>query len=131
MDIVVGRQFGQHRVQKAPEVKLFIDAMLKRILIAEANDPDVMIREAAVELRILVLGHVTGDAVFVAHRASQWFAGLGIMRAVDGCMSGCGRVTGNALCIVKAGFSDETLMRIMTGYASDSQIGPAPASTFR
>ena len=108
-----------------------IDVTLKRVWVAGANDPDVMIREAAVELRILVLGHVTLDAVFGAHPAGGRFAGLGTMRTVDGCISGCGRMTGKTLCIIKAGIPHERLMRIMTGYASDSWVGPAPASTFR
>ncbi len=89
-----------------------------------------MIREATVELRILVLGHVARDAVFGAHRASRRFAGLRTMRAVDGCISGDGRVTGKTLCIIKAGITHEWLMWIMTGYTSDSRVRPAPASTF-
>jgi hypothetical protein len=108
-----------------------IEATLTRVWIARANDSDVMIREAAVELRILVLGHVARDAVFGAHRASGRFVGLWTMPAVDGCISGCGRVTGKTHCIIKAGISRERLMWIMTGYASDSRVGPAPASTLR
>ena len=69
--------------------------------------------------------------MFCAHRACRLFAGLWTMRAVDCCTSGSGRVTGNTLCIVKAGLSNQRLMRIMTGYASDSRVGPDPASTFR
>lgn len=56
----------------------------KRVWIARVNDPDVMIREAAVELRILDLGHVARDAMFGAHRASGKLSGLGATRAVDG-----------------------------------------------
>ena len=108
--------------------RVYPDLVSQRIRITRTNNPDVVVREAAVELWIVVFRHVAGDAVLCAYRTGRWFAVPLILR--DGCggVSGRSAMAGKALRIVKRCIPHERHMRIMTCDARDARVGPAPAS---
>lgn len=91
------------------------------------NNPDVVVREAPVELRIFVFRHVAGDAMFFAHGTGGWFGALSIRS--NG--SSHRAVAGKTLRVIKGGIVHERLMRIVTCNARDARVGPAPAAALR
>lgn len=99
-----------------------------RIRITRTNNPDVVVREAAVELRILVFRHVAGDAASCIYRARRWSGTRSTLGDAGGGVSVRNTMARKALSIVKGGIAHERLMWIMTCDARDARVGPAPAS---
>jgi hypothetical protein len=85
------------------------------------NNPDVMVSEAAMELRIFVLWHMTRHTVFGTNRTVWWVTRLRIVSCASRCISDSGRMgmASVALCVVKVRITHEKFMGIVTGQARD------------
>lgn len=98
------------------------------IRITRTNNPDVVVREAAMELWIFILRHVARDAVFCTHRTGRWSVVLFIVGDVSEGSGGRSAMASNAFRVIRGCIVHERLMRIMTCDARDARVGPAPAS---
>lgn len=87
-----------------------------RCWIAGAGDADPVIGEGGVHAGEFDFGHVTGDALFGAHRTGVGVAARGFL------IAGFSQVAGEAFGIVVRSISYELFVRIVTGDTADSRV---------
>jgi hypothetical protein len=98
------------------------------------NNPDVVIGEAAVHLRHIVLRHMTRGAVAAADGARWQLAGCTkILLTIGSLISSCRLLSmaSKAFRIIEVNIPNDFIVWIMAGRTRDAAIGLAPATALR